>query len=65
MHVLFDLRIDAVCCGESRQDDEECIICMDRKATVILPCTHAYCEQCIDAWYVHNCVSPCLLSTGS
>ena len=34
------------------KDEEECVICMDRKASVILPCAHAYCEQCIDTWSV-------------
>lgn len=30
--------------------DVECVICMDRKAEVILPCSHMYCEQCFDEW---------------
>ena len=25
---------------------------MDRKAQLILPCSHSYCEQCIDEWSV-------------
>lgn len=29
---------------------DECCICMDRKAQILLPCAHNYCEQCIDAW---------------
>lgn len=32
--------------------DVECVICMDRKAEVILPCSHMYCEQCFDEWSV-------------
>lgn len=31
-------------------NDIECVICMDRKAEVILPCSHMYCEQCFDEW---------------
>jgi len=48
----FTCRIDAVFDESSTKEDEECVICMDRKAAVILPCAHAYCEQCIDTWLV-------------
>ena len=37
----------------STKEEEECVICMDRKASIMLPCAHAYCEQCIEAWLVH------------
>ena len=30
---------------------EECIICLERKPEVILPCAHAYCTPCIEQWW--------------
>ncbi|KAF2359205.1 Zinc finger C3HC4 RING-type, partial [Trinorchestia longiramus] len=30
---------------------EECIICLERKPDVILPCAHAYCLPCIQQWW--------------
>jgi len=29
----------------------ECCICMERKSSIILPCSHTYCEKCIDSWW--------------
>lgn len=31
-------------------EDGECAICMERKADVVLSCTHAFCSACITAW---------------
>ncbi|XP_047741196.1 uncharacterized protein LOC108683278 [Hyalella azteca] len=41
--------------GSSSSDDldkelDECIICLERRPDVILPCAHAYCLPCIQQW---------------
>ena len=28
-----------------------CVVCMERKPDVILPCAHCYCRPCIEQWY--------------
>ncbi|KAA0203985.1 hypothetical protein HAZT_HAZT011918 [Hyalella azteca] len=42
--------------GSSSSDDldkelDECIICLERRPDVILPCAHAYCLPCIQQWW--------------
>lgn len=32
------------------EDDDTCIICMERKPEVILNCLHTYCTLCIEQW---------------
>jgi len=30
--------------------DKECLICMEKEATLVLPCYHCFCEDCISLW---------------
>ncbi|XP_039294493.1 RING finger protein 141 [Nilaparvata lugens] len=32
----------------------ECCICFERKPNTMLPCTHAYCKQCIEQWNMNH-----------
>ena len=48
--VLFRLQPEAR--ASASCEAEECCICMDHKAETILPCSHSYCEECINNWLV-------------
>eukprot|EP00026_Physarum_polycephalum_P016185 Phypoly_transcript_17042.p1 GENE.Phypoly_transcript_17042~~Phypoly_transcript_17042.p1 ORF type:complete len:222 (+),score=31.73 Phypoly_transcript_17042:96-761(+) len=36
--------------GQNEASEKECTICMEREATLVLPCCHSFCEQCIKLW---------------
>ncbi|GIY96424.1 RING finger protein 141 [Caerostris extrusa] len=44
--------------AEAETESEECIICMERKPEITLPCAHAYCLFCIEQWNVSNRTCP-------
>lgn len=39
-------------------EEEECCICMEHKSELILPCTHKFCEDCIQVWNVSSKTCP-------
>lgn len=44
--------------SDSATELEECIICMERKPEVSLPCAHSYCLFCIEQWQVSSKTCP-------
>ncbi|XP_035207782.1 RING finger protein 141-like, partial [Stegodyphus dumicola] len=44
--------------AETATDLDECIVCMERKPEVTLPCAHSYCLFCIEQWNVSNKTCP-------
>lgn len=53
--VIFT-RVDEVASEDS--NSEECCICMDQKAEVILACVHSFCKTCIERWSDVNKTCP-------
>eukprot|EP01102_Stenamoeba_stenopodia_P009220 TRINITY_DN2716_c0_g1_i4.p1 TRINITY_DN2716_c0_g1~~TRINITY_DN2716_c0_g1_i4.p1 ORF type:complete len:219 (+),score=33.40 TRINITY_DN2716_c0_g1_i4:51-707(+) len=39
-------------------DDNECVICMERKARVVMDCTHAFCDVCLAKWNEKSMTCP-------
>ncbi|KAK4314744.1 hypothetical protein Pmani_013995 [Petrolisthes manimaculis] len=37
---------------------DECVICLERRPDVILPCAHAYCLPCIEQWWEYTTIPP-------
>ncbi|KAK7481495.1 hypothetical protein BaRGS_00027257 [Batillaria attramentaria] len=54
-------RQEDISTGKGEEDDDECCICMERKAEVILACGHNFCEICIDNWTSERRHSNCPL----
>lgn len=46
--------------GEEEEDEDanECAICMERKACVLLDCTHAFCDVCLEGWHEKSNTCP-------
>lgn len=44
--------------SSSAPDDDECIICMERKSDLVLSCAHSFCCPCIEQWKVQNSHCP-------
>eukprot|EP01112_Ceratiomyxa_fruticulosa_P012890 TRINITY_DN3593_c0_g1_i1.p1 TRINITY_DN3593_c0_g1~~TRINITY_DN3593_c0_g1_i1.p1 ORF type:complete len:198 (-),score=23.85 TRINITY_DN3593_c0_g1_i1:87-680(-) len=35
---------------ESPRGENECAICLDRESTLVLPCSHSFCSECLEEW---------------
>ena len=32
-------------------EDELCVVCMERPPKIVLPCGHSFCKECISEWF--------------
>ncbi|XP_022088358.1 RING finger protein 141-like [Acanthaster planci] len=47
-------------------DEGDCCICMEKKADIVLSCTHTYCQLCIEDWRKqHNTCPMCMDDMGN
>jgi hypothetical protein len=37
---------------------DDCLVCMDNKVEIVLPCLHSFCQQCYDDWKSVNPTCP-------
>jgi len=44
--------------GADEDDEDECVICMERKARVVMDCTHAFCNVCLEKWNEKSMTCP-------
>ena len=35
---------------EEKVPETECNVCLDKKMNTVLPCAHAFCEECTKQW---------------
>jgi len=35
---------------DTASEDKECVICMERSATIMLTCLHCFCDECLKEW---------------
>jgi len=50
---------------QAQIEESECVICMERKAQIVLPCTHAFCEDCLSVWRQKSATCPMCRTTIS
>ncbi len=60
---MLKLSDGAVACDE--EDDRTCSICLDKRADILLPCLHAFCNACIQGGRLfclraHSCELTCM-----
>jgi len=43
---------------KSKDEENECIICMTAQCNIILPCMHSFCQSCIQRWSLDHSECP-------